>query len=158
MAKLTQTELKVLASEIQSRVSNVLSEKRKKIEDSTEYKNFEKNFDKEEIGKLFNDVIEASAKLELVLAKEGYVFNIYEPKLSERAISNKNQYVDTLRNKLFPFPKIELEGVKINQWRTSNITPYDYALHQLNLEQLTTNSNVSEVIDKLVNTLLKKII
>lgn len=162
MAKLTQTELKVLANEIANRISAVITEKENKIKNQKEYINFENNFDKSDIGKRFDEVLNKMISLETVMTRNGFLkdSNSYYSSMSpqsKRFIEVKKSYIKYIKDKEFPMPKLDLGEIKRNSWNTYSMSPYDYALHQLNLKQLTNNSDIEEVLNEIVKDLSNKI-
>lgn len=162
MAKLTQTELKVLANEIQNRVSDILKEKENAIKNSEDYINFEEEFNSSKEGLEFDTLVKRLMSLELSMTRKEYYKNTnsrysISSKISKNLEQTRLDYIDFLKNKSFPMPKIELGDTQMNSWRVSSMSPYDYALHQLNLKQITSNSDLSAIIDELIKEISNKI-
>lgn len=167
MAKLTQTELKVLANEIQNRISTIIKQREQEIKNKKEYIAFEDTFDKSEVGHRFNNMIHEALALEEVMTRNeyynkqnlphSYTYSSSNDLISKRLINVKENYVKFLKEKQFPIPKIELGNIQKSSWSNYVMTPYEYALHQLNLRQLKDESDIGAILDELVTELSSKI-
>ena len=159
--KLTPTELKVLATEGANRLSEFCAEKTIKIKNRKEYKDIEDNFDLSPIGETINQIRNLVSWLYDATQKSGVEIKNVTPVFSEYSRDSifrelkdvKTRMISNMRNQLFPIPNHTIPVKTINRWGESTYDEsfYDYILHRLSFNQLTSDNNLSEILDNLIN-------
>lgn len=162
MAKLTATEIKTLANEAFIRVTTQINEENKKILNSKEYKEFPDHFDETPLGKVLHEAGVSCAKAASLLYKEFDKPNNYHDRPWSRyegLDGNHIQIMEKLRSKMFPLYDVSsIDYAQESRYGYSHAGLYDYFVHKLTLDQLTTNSDVSGSLDVLVQEVVTKIL
>jgi len=152
MGRLTVTELKVLAKEASNRVLLHVNEQRRIIKASDKYANFEQHFLETSFGKAVKDAYNSGQRAEAFYIKE-----IQEEKRRYAGVcfTSRNTYDEVIKRvRTAAFPELNPEIIPhFNTGYNANDF-VDYFMHQFTLNQLTTNSDFGEVLDKLVQNLI----
>jgi hypothetical protein len=157
MAKLTPTELKVLAKEAENRINIAVDSKNNTIRNSSEYLNFEDEFNNSMLGlkciNLISLAKEIANEFEILGFKKSYdSFDDKTQQQIERAVGFlKNQsFVMVSTDHLIP------EYLR-SHYYYNNVSLYDLFLHQLSLKQLTSDADLSKLLDELVKEFIDKL-
>jgi len=160
MAKLTPTELKVLATEAERRIQDVVDQKNEAIKNSTEYLNFEETFKRSTLGASLLQHNDLAKELDKMISQlEIQTNNYHTISLSERTQDVTNSVCSYLKARKFPtvtIPDQVLIRTGNSGYRFST-TLYDHFLHQLSLKQLTSDADLSKLLDELVKEFIEKL-
>jgi transcriptional regulator of met regulon len=160
MAKLTPTELKVLATEAEQRIQNVVEQKNEAIRNSPAYLNFDEEFKHSALGAGLIQHLDLAKELDEMIAQleiQRYRYNNYD--LAERVNIVITNITSTLKARKFPtvtVPDQALMRTGNNGYRFST-SLYDHFLHQLSLKQLTTDADLAKLLDELVKEFIEKL-
>lgn len=162
MAKLTPTELKVLAQEAENRIHAILKQKKDDIISSKDYREFEDNWNKLDLGVQFNNLIKQVGVVQALMKDFNCLDEVnkyyHSKNLLDEVISTKNKCIEHMKNDKFPMPKLNINTVTPDRWgMIRESSTYEYFLHKLSLNQLTTENDLSKMLDDLVKELASKI-
>lgn len=171
MAKLTQTELKTLATEIYGKVKGSINSYNEKIKKSPEYKNFESDFNKTSVGIKFNNLIHEArlldknlSALEVDSTAESYSYlerSVRKDSVRSNIEILKSTVLNKLKNKKFIFEseesickkyKIEDDG---SYGKFTNL--YAFILHKISYSQLSSQIDITNAVETLIRDLTKLI-
>ena len=159
MAKLTPTELKVLALEAENRVTAALSKKNEEIKNRKEYVEFELNFRKSTVGGMFVELLGIATACDKIMDNDKFQQDRYSKDLEDHAKQKMDSYCAFLKHKAYPLVTLnDVSPKTTDQWgteRTQNL--YDHFLHELSLKQLTSDADLAKLLEDLVSEFIKKI-
>lgn len=159
MAKLTPTELKVLAQEAQNRILAAIDAKNNETKNRPEYKNFEINFRKSVVGQTFVQLIDVAMQCDEIMKRDGFKPDRYSAVLETAVKQKMDQYCSFLKNTAYPMISeltISPETTNGNGYRF-NIDLHTHFLHELSLKQLTSDADLAKLLEDLVAEFIKKI-
>lgn len=158
MAKLTPTELKVLATEAQNRIVSAVNARNEEIKEQKEYINFERDFKQSVVGQQFVDLINSAMWVDKIMDDAKFKSGRSND-LENITKSKMEAYCRFLKNKAYPLLDVNTIKLPPQQslgWKYE-VTLYDHFLHELQLKQLTTNADLMKLLEEMVTDFIKKI-
>lgn len=159
MAKLTPTELKVLAQEAQNRILAAIDAKNNETKNRPEYKNFEINFRKSVVGQTFVQLIDVAMQCDEIMKRDEYSESRHAMPLESIVKQKMDNYCSFLKNTAYPMISeltIGPETTNGNGFKF-NLDLHSHFLHELSLKQLTSDADLAKLLEDLVVEFIKKI-